>query len=170
MPEDVFERPRSKFWQLRWTTPDGVEIRRSSRTQVHEEARAQLDRIKAGFRSLSAPRSCGPGCARSGMELIHTRASAEQCRYNMSEDPILRAFTAIGDRVDGRMGAMEAGQRQISESVSGLETRLSEHIDNVHTEVTSFRTDMSARIDRLQDSPTDVREDIRVNSKTRRRS
>ena len=46
--QSIFRRPGSRFWQLRWSNPDGVEVRKSSKTEDFEEAKKQLERLKSG--------------------------------------------------------------------------------------------------------------------------
>ena len=69
-------------------------------------------------------------------------------------------------RIDGletRMGGLENGQRALWEGISGLESRVNESLDGLRVEVTSFCANMGARIDRVQDTATMIRDDIRVN-------
>lgn len=46
--KDVYLRPGSKFWQLRYTDANGCEIRRSSGTTDFETAKKQLEKLKSG--------------------------------------------------------------------------------------------------------------------------
>jgi integrase len=45
---EVYLRPGSKFYQLRYTTSDGTEVRKSSGTEDFEIAKRQLEKLKSG--------------------------------------------------------------------------------------------------------------------------
>ena len=44
--KSIFRRPGTKCWHVRYTTPDGLTIRRSARTEDYAEAEAFLARLK----------------------------------------------------------------------------------------------------------------------------
>jgi len=76
----------------------------------------------------------------------------------------------LGDRIDQLGDRIDQVEKRLDDRIDLVEKRLDDRmakmeiqIGKVASDVLSFRTDMSARIDRLQDTVTSVRDDIRVN-------
>lgn len=46
--QPIYRRPRSRFWHVRWTRPDGRSVRVSSRTESYEEAAKLHASLKEG--------------------------------------------------------------------------------------------------------------------------
>jgi chromosome segregation ATPase len=69
----------------------------------------------------------------------------------------------LGDRIDQVEKRLDDRIDQVEKRLDGRMGKMEIQIGKVASDVLSFRTDMSARIDRLQDTVTSVRDDIRVN-------
>ncbi len=70
------------------------------------------------------------------------------------------------DQIDGRMGQIEARQDQLDGRMGQLDTRLDHlaaRLDRSEAVHIQTRTELMARMDRLQDAMTDMRNDVLVN-------